>query len=117
MRTGFADLLGALRYREIGDGVFRSADALRQFRIDSNSIAGNHAPNVHLRRDRLGGRLAVGVTFHRRRAARRWTCRSCTPGSQSWPNVADGPIRGSSGTPASRTACTYARSCSIRART
>jgi RHS repeat-associated protein len=33
-------------YREIGDGVFRSADGLRQFRIDPNSIAGNHAPNV-----------------------------------------------------------------------
>lgn len=36
-------------YTEIGkpgSGVFRSADGLRQFRIDSNSIAGNHPPNV-----------------------------------------------------------------------
>jgi hypothetical protein len=29
------------------------------------------------------------------------SCRSCTPGSQSLPNVADGPTRGSPGTPAS----------------
>jgi len=47
--------------------------------------------------------------------ARRWSCRSCTPGSQSQPNVADGPTRGSLGTPVSRKACTYARSWSIRA--
>lgn len=36
-------------YREIGkpgSGVFRSADGLRQFRIDSNSLAGAHAPGV-----------------------------------------------------------------------
>ena len=29
-----------------GSGVFRSSDGLRQFRIDANSIAGNHAPGV-----------------------------------------------------------------------
>ncbi len=45
------------------------------------------------------------------------SCHLCTPGSQSLPNVADGPTRGSLGTPPSRKACTYARSCSIRART
>jgi hypothetical protein len=36
-------------YREIGrpgSGVFRSADDLRQFRIDNNSLLGNHAPDV-----------------------------------------------------------------------
>ncbi|WP_162932998.1 filamentous hemagglutinin N-terminal domain-containing protein [Roseovarius sp. EL26] len=33
-------------YREIAPGVFRNADNSRQFRIDSNSLAGNHAPNV-----------------------------------------------------------------------
>lgn len=36
-------------YREIGNpgsGVFRSSDGLRQFRMDSNSLAGSHAPNV-----------------------------------------------------------------------
>ena len=36
-------------YREIGkpgSGVFRSADGRRQFRIDSNSLAGAHAPGV-----------------------------------------------------------------------
>ena len=45
------------------------------------------------------------------------SCHSYTPGSQSLPNVADGPMRGSSGAWPSRKACTYARSCSIRART
>jgi hypothetical protein len=45
--------------------------------------------------------------------ARCRSCRSCTPGSQS--NVADGPSRGSPRTSASRKACTYARSWSIRA--
>jgi len=45
------------------------------------------------------------------------SCHSYTPGSQSLPNVADGPIRGSLGLWASRKACTYARSSSIRART
>lgn len=36
-------------YTEIGkpgSGVFRSADGLRQFRMDANSIAGAHAPGV-----------------------------------------------------------------------
>ncbi len=36
-------------YREIGkpgSGVFRSADGLRQFRIDASSLAGLHDPNV-----------------------------------------------------------------------
>jgi hypothetical protein len=41
-------------YRSIGrpgDGVYRSADGLRQFRIDSNSLAGKHdpwIPHAHL---------------------------------------------------------------------
>ena len=37
------------RYKEIGkpgSGVFRSADGTRQFRIDGNSLSGNHAPGV-----------------------------------------------------------------------
>ena len=36
-------------YKEIGkpgSGVFRSADGTKQFRIDNNSIQGNHAPDV-----------------------------------------------------------------------
>ncbi len=36
-------------YKEIGkpgSGVFRSLDGTRQFRIDNNSISGNHAPGV-----------------------------------------------------------------------
>jgi len=36
-------------YREIGksgSGVFRSADDLRQFRIDDNSLLGKHAPGI-----------------------------------------------------------------------
>lgn len=36
-------------YRKIGkpgSGVFRSADGLRQFRIDDGSLAGTHAPGV-----------------------------------------------------------------------
>ncbi len=36
-------------YTEIGkpgSGVFRSADGLRQFRMDSNSLMGLHRPNV-----------------------------------------------------------------------
>lgn len=41
--------------------------------------------------------------------ARFCSCRSCTPGSQSY--VADGPSRGSLTTWASPKACTYARSC------
>ena len=44
-------------------------------------------------------------------------CHSYTPGSQSLPNVAEGPMRGSSGAWPSRKACTYARSWLIRART
>ncbi len=40
-------------YREIGQGqgVFRSLDGLRQFRIDVNSIMGKHSPgkpHVHM---------------------------------------------------------------------
>jgi hypothetical protein len=39
-------------FKEIGDygsGVFRSADGMRQFRIDKNSLAGAHAPGaVHV---------------------------------------------------------------------
>lgn len=35
-------------YRELGQGrgVFRSADRLRQFLIDSDSLAGNHWPDI-----------------------------------------------------------------------
>lgn len=36
-------------YKEIGksgSGVFRSADGTRQFRIDNNSLSGNHSPGV-----------------------------------------------------------------------
>jgi hypothetical protein len=36
-------------YKEIGkvgSGVYRSADRLKQFRIDSNSLLGKHAPGV-----------------------------------------------------------------------
>ncbi|EUC19016.1 RHS repeat-associated core domain containing protein-containing protein [Burkholderia sp. BT03] len=42
------EFLGA-GYTEIGksgSGVYRSTDGTRQFRIDNNSIQGNHAPNV-----------------------------------------------------------------------
>jgi len=42
------DFLGQ-GYREIGkpgSGVFRSADGTRQFRIDGNSLSGNHAPGI-----------------------------------------------------------------------
>jgi len=42
------EFLGA-GYTEIGksgSGVYRSADGTQQFRIDNNSIQGNHAPNV-----------------------------------------------------------------------
>ena len=34
------------RFAEIGAGVFRSADGMRQFRIDQNSLMGRHAPGV-----------------------------------------------------------------------
>ena len=49
-------------YKEIGksgSGVFRSADGTKQFRIDSNSLDGNHAPNVshfHLETFKQGAR-------------------------------------------------------------
>lgn len=36
-------------YRDIrkpGSGVFRSADGARQFRINGNSLSGNHAPGI-----------------------------------------------------------------------
>ena len=36
-------------YKEIGkqgSGVFRSKDGMRQFRIDKNSLEGNHQPNI-----------------------------------------------------------------------
>jgi hypothetical protein len=59
--------------------------------------------------------LYPGVPSRSLLRARCCSCRSCTPGSQSLPYVADGPIRGSPGTPASRRACTYARSWSSRA--
>jgi hypothetical protein len=50
-------------YREIGklgSGVYRSADDLRQFRMDPGSIAGNHSPgmpHVHLETYPPGGRF------------------------------------------------------------
>jgi hypothetical protein len=59
--------------------------------------------------------LYPGVPSRSLLRARCCSCRSCTPGSQSLPNVADGPSRGLLGTWSSRRACTYARSCSIRA--
>ncbi len=43
-----------------GSGVFRSADGLRQFRMDSNSLMGNHAPgvpHVHLETYAPGARV------------------------------------------------------------
>ncbi|GGO43908.1 hypothetical protein GCM10012287_08200 [Streptomyces daqingensis] len=45
--TAGKDFLGE-GYRELGQnrGVFRSADGLRQFRMDQGSIAGNHWPDV-----------------------------------------------------------------------
>jgi hypothetical protein len=33
-------------YKDLGNGVYRSNDSLRQFRIDPGSISGSHAPNV-----------------------------------------------------------------------
>ena len=42
------------------------------------------------------------------------SCASCTPATQSQPSLADGPTRASLRTWASRKACTYARSRSIR---
>lgn len=49
--------------------------------------------------------------------ARRSTCPACTSATHSQPGSADGPMRGSSGERPSRSARTYARSRSIRART
>jgi len=43
-----------------GSGVFRSADGLQQFRIDGNSLLGNHAPgvpHVHLETYAPGARV------------------------------------------------------------
>ncbi len=34
------------KFTEIGKGVFRSSDGMRQFRIDQNSLMGRHAPGV-----------------------------------------------------------------------
>jgi hypothetical protein len=70
----------------------------------------------------LEGRLVTrsglypGVPSRSHLRARCWSCRSCTPGSQSLP-YADRPSRGSLRTSPSRKACTYARSWSIRANT
>jgi hypothetical protein len=61
--------------------------------------------------------LYPGVPSRSLLRARCWSCHSYTPGSQSLPNVAVGPMRGSSEAWPSRKACTYARSSSIRART
>ncbi len=47
METGIK-FLGP-EYEEIGKsgtGIFRSSDGLRQFRIDKNSIAGKHSPDM-----------------------------------------------------------------------
>ncbi len=33
-------------FSEIGTGVFRSSDTMRQFRIDQNSLTGKHAPGL-----------------------------------------------------------------------
>jgi len=49
--------------------------------------------------------------------ARRWSCPACTSLTHSPPGLADPPTRGSLTTWASRKACTYARSWSIRAST
>ena len=65
----------------------------------------------------VGHELLAGRPVIPHSSASRCTCHSYTAGSQSLPNVADGPMRGSSGAWPSRKACTYARSSSIRART
>lgn len=57
-----------------------------------------------------------GVTSRSLPAARRWTCPSCTSLTHSQPGLGDS-TRGSLGAWPSRRARTYARSCSIRART
>lgn len=51
-------------YRELGKGrgVFRSADGLRQFRMDPDSMQGNHwpdIPHVHFEIFEPGGKKAV----------------------------------------------------------
>jgi hypothetical protein len=52
-------------YKEIGkpgSGVYRSADGLRQFRIDKNSLTGNHAPyepHVHLEKVLDNGKTII----------------------------------------------------------
>jgi hypothetical protein len=56
-------------YKEIGaagDGVFRSADGLRQFRMDKTSLAGAHLPNVpHIHFEGLAeGTSKVKVNNH-----------------------------------------------------
>ena len=54
-------------YKEIGNpgsGVYRSADGLRQFRIDKNSLLGNHnpyKPHVHLEKIDLTSGKAFGT--------------------------------------------------------
>jgi hypothetical protein len=59
--------------------------------------------------------LYPGVPSSSLLRARRWACPLCTSLTHSQPGLADGPIRGSLGSWASRKACTYARSWSIRA--
>ncbi len=54
-------------YKEIGNpgsGVYRSADGLRQFRIDKNSLLGNHnpyKPHIHLEKIDLTSGKAFGT--------------------------------------------------------
>jgi hypothetical protein len=59
--------------------------------------------------------LYPGVPSRSLLRARRWACPLCTSLTHSQPGLADGPTRGSLGTWASRRACTYARSWSMRA--
>jgi hypothetical protein len=61
--------------------------------------------------------LYPGVPSRSLLRARRWACPLCTSLTHSQPGLADGPTRGSLGPWPSRNASTYARSCSIRART
>jgi hypothetical protein len=53
-------------YKEIGkpgSGVFRSADGTKQFRIDNNSIQGNHAPDVpHVHFETYGSSSTKPIT-------------------------------------------------------
>ena len=69
-------------------------------------------PTLKLRRRALS-RASRRARFFGRGAG---ACPSCISLTHSQPGLADGPIRGSSGTSPSRRACTYARSSSIRAR-